>query len=289
MTMRSGCRKSWTAWPSRRNSGFDATVTCSRGVPASASTRCTNRVEPTGTVDLLTTIAFGASTGAISRATLLDEAEVGRAVGALRRLHAQEHDLGARGPRSRRRRRTSAASRRGPPRSSAGRPSSRIGTSPLRRRVDPLGVDVGADDLVAEMGEAGRRGEADVAGADDRDAHREQLASDGRASEDIGRDVRGAAPSSPPPGPSRPGWPAGRSWSWRRTGGRARRPGRVGGRGRRCGGRASRRRPSDRWKSLAEHDDDVGAARGASRARRACPRRRGTRAPGCALASAPGP
>ncbi len=67
--MRSGLRKSRTACPSRRNSGFDATVTPSARAPASDRTRCTKRVEPTGTVDLLTTTVFGARTGAISRAT----------------------------------------------------------------------------------------------------------------------------------------------------------------------------------------------------------------------------
>ena len=49
-TMRSGFRKSCTAEPSRRNSGFDTTLTSGR-----SSTRSTTRAEPTGTVDLLTT------------------------------------------------------------------------------------------------------------------------------------------------------------------------------------------------------------------------------------------
>ena len=39
----------------------------------------------------------------------------------------------------------------------------------LAQPGDPLGVDVGAHDLVTEMGEAGRGGEPDVAGPDDRD------------------------------------------------------------------------------------------------------------------------
>ncbi len=63
MTTRSGMRKSLTAVPSRRNSGFDTTETSSR-----CSTFSTAIVEPTGTVDLLTTTAPGLSTGAISRA-----------------------------------------------------------------------------------------------------------------------------------------------------------------------------------------------------------------------------
>ena len=42
----------------------------------------------------------------------------------------------------------------------------------LAQAGDPLGVDVGADDVVAEMREAGGRGEPDVARADDGDSHR---------------------------------------------------------------------------------------------------------------------
>ncbi len=42
ITIRSGARKSCTAWPSRRNSGFDATVTLSSDAPDSDRTRCTN-------------------------------------------------------------------------------------------------------------------------------------------------------------------------------------------------------------------------------------------------------
>src|SRR5215218_7954844 len=52
MTTRSGWRKSWTAVPSRRNSGFDTTATSARWSACS-----TTRVEPTGTVDLLITTA----------------------------------------------------------------------------------------------------------------------------------------------------------------------------------------------------------------------------------------
>src|SRR5688500_16407803 len=63
ITMRSGWRKSWMAEPSRRNSGFETTATSLR-----PSARSTTRVDPTGTVDLLTTIASLGSTGPISRA-----------------------------------------------------------------------------------------------------------------------------------------------------------------------------------------------------------------------------
>ena len=64
-TMRSGWRKSCTADPSRRNSGFDTTRTSGR-----PSTRSTTLVEPTGTVDLFTTMASGGSAGAIWRAAV---------------------------------------------------------------------------------------------------------------------------------------------------------------------------------------------------------------------------
>ncbi len=63
-TMRSGCRLSGTAVPSRRNSGLDTTVTSWR-----PRTRSTTRVEPTGTVDLLTMIVPGNRWGPISSAT----------------------------------------------------------------------------------------------------------------------------------------------------------------------------------------------------------------------------
>src|SRR3954452_20448921 len=70
ITTRFGSRKSRTDVPSRRNSGVDATSTSSGGAPASASTRRTMRVEPTGIVDLLITTVPGRRTGAISRATV---------------------------------------------------------------------------------------------------------------------------------------------------------------------------------------------------------------------------
>jgi len=62
--VRSGCRLSGTAVPSLRNSGFDTTLTSVR-----PSTRSTTRVEPTGTVDLLTITVPGARWGLISAAT----------------------------------------------------------------------------------------------------------------------------------------------------------------------------------------------------------------------------
>src|SRR5438067_11237364 len=66
MTMRSGCRKSCTAEPSRRNSGLDATITSSR--PNACST---TRVDPTGTVDMFTTTDSAGSTGCTADAASL--------------------------------------------------------------------------------------------------------------------------------------------------------------------------------------------------------------------------
>ena len=65
ITMRSGWRKSWIADPSRRNSGFDTTLTSDR--PSAFSTTF---VDPTGTVDLLITIDSDVSTGAIEVAAV---------------------------------------------------------------------------------------------------------------------------------------------------------------------------------------------------------------------------
>ena len=63
-TMRSGLRLSDTAEPSRRNSGFETTVMSGRPVMPS-----TSELVPTGTVDLLTTIAPRHKAVRISRAT----------------------------------------------------------------------------------------------------------------------------------------------------------------------------------------------------------------------------
>src|SRR5262245_15669357 len=65
ITTRSGLRKSCTAEPSRRNSGFDTTWTSDR-----PRTRSTTLVDPTGTVDLLMTTASGCSASAIDAAAV---------------------------------------------------------------------------------------------------------------------------------------------------------------------------------------------------------------------------
>ena len=133
MTTRFGSRKSRTEVPSRRNSGFDATITSSGGAPASASTRWTMRVEPTGIVDLLITTVPGRSTGAISRATVSTNersAEPSSPCGVGTQRNTNAAAFAAFGApstkRSRRDERPSA--------SSSGSPSSRIGTSPLLSR-----------------------------------------------------------------------------------------------------------------------------------------------------------
>ena len=76
------------AEPSRRNSGFDTTATSLR-----PSARSTTRVEPTGTVDLLTTTASLGQERADLAGGVLDVGQVGRAVGALRRGHAEVGEL----------------------------------------------------------------------------------------------------------------------------------------------------------------------------------------------------
>lgn len=63
ITTRSGFKKSCTAEPSRRNSGFETTNTSSR-----CKARSTTRVDPTGTVDLLITTASDWRWGPISAA-----------------------------------------------------------------------------------------------------------------------------------------------------------------------------------------------------------------------------
>ena len=95
----------------------------------------------------------------------LDVPEVGPAVGALGRRHAQEHDVGV--------------GRRGRGADLEPQPSGRealgddVGQALLDDRDlaaaqprDAVLVDVGAHDVVAEMGQAGTGGEADVADTD---------------------------------------------------------------------------------------------------------------------------
>jgi hypothetical protein len=64
MTIRSGCKKSFTAVPSRKNSGLDTTDISLRPIMRSTAT-----AEPTGTVDLFTTMEPSLMSGPISVAT----------------------------------------------------------------------------------------------------------------------------------------------------------------------------------------------------------------------------
>ena len=89
-TIRSGFRLSSTAVPSRRNSGFETTLMSGRPITCS-----TMVAEPTGTVDLLTTMAPGTQVRRDLLGRRLDVGQVGRPVGALRRGHAEEHELRA--------------------------------------------------------------------------------------------------------------------------------------------------------------------------------------------------
>ena len=100
----------------------------------------------------------------------LDEREVGGAVGALGGLDAQENDLGGLG------RGRGADDELEPACGEAlldqlGQTELEDGNLALLQARDPLGVDVGAEDVVPEMGEAGRGGEPDVPGPDDGDPH----------------------------------------------------------------------------------------------------------------------
>ena len=119
---------------------------------------------------MFTTIARGVEDRRDLPGDLLDVAEVGRAVVALRCLHAEEHDLGAAGGGGR------ADDEREPLRREAlgderGQAVLEDRDLALAQARDPLGVDVGAHDLVTEVRQARRGREADVAGPDDGDAH----------------------------------------------------------------------------------------------------------------------
>ena len=140
-----------------------------RGAGLGRGSAATSRVEPTGIVDLLTTTVPGAQHRRDLAGDVLD---VRRGRPRRRRPAASART----GTRTRPSRAALAAPttnaqpparealgdqlRAGPPRGSAPRPS---------RAGDPLRVDVGAGDRVAEVGQAGGRGEPDVPRADDRD------------------------------------------------------------------------------------------------------------------------
>ncbi len=125
-------------------------------------------MEPTGIVDLLTTTVPGRSTGAISRATPSTKERSAAPSSRLRRLHAEEDELGV--ARGRRR----ADDEAEPPGAQAlgderGQPLLEDRDLTLREGADAGVVDVGAHDVVPEVREARRGGEPDVPGTDDRD------------------------------------------------------------------------------------------------------------------------
>ncbi|CAO4144681.1 hypothetical protein LPLAFNJD_LOCUS1752 [Methylorubrum aminovorans] len=102
----------------------------------------------------------------------VDVGEVGKAVAAARRgAHRDEHGLGLRhgGSEVCRESEASGADVLGDEGVEAGFVD---GHAALVEGFDLVGILVDADDLVAEIGEAGARDEADIARANDRDAHR---------------------------------------------------------------------------------------------------------------------
>ena len=131
--------------------------------------RCTRRVDPTGIVDLFTTTLPGTEHRRDLAGDRLDEREVGRAVVALGGRDAEEHELGGR-RRGRRADHEAQAAGVEALGDELGEAVLHDRDLALREPVDPVLVDVGADDGVAEVREARAGGEPDVAGADDRDA-----------------------------------------------------------------------------------------------------------------------
>ena len=159
-TTRSGWRLSWTADPSRRNSGLETTVMSARPV-----TRSTRVAVPTGTVDLLTTTAPGTRSGAISSAacsTARRSADPSSAcgVGTHRKTKAAPRTASA----------AEATNRSDPAstpwRTSVASPFSTIGRLAPLEGLEALGVALGAHHPVAEVGQGGRRGQPHVARAD---------------------------------------------------------------------------------------------------------------------------
>jgi hypothetical protein len=129
ITTRSGCRKSCTADPSRRNSGIETTWMSLRPITCSMI-----RVDPTGTVDALTTIVSGARWGPISAATassdLRSEGPSGPSGPDTHRYTNSVSATASADPTLKRSR-----PRPMPSRSSAPSPTSRMGTSPPERRL----------------------------------------------------------------------------------------------------------------------------------------------------------
>ena len=110
---------------------------------------------PTGTVDLLTTIALGLEVRSDLLGRRLDVREIGRPVGALRRLHAEEDELALAGGlrRADDERQATAVHALAHQVLEPGLEDRNLAAVEL---VDALDVDVGARDVVTEMYEASR-------------------------------------------------------------------------------------------------------------------------------------
>ena len=136
--------------------------------PADLSARATASVEPTGIVDLLTTTVPGRSTGSDLPRDTFDDGEVGGAALGLRRLHADEHELGAG------RRLLRADDEAQPPRLQAfederGQALLEDRHLTFRQPAHPRFVEVGADDVMAQVREARRGRDPHVPRTDHRD------------------------------------------------------------------------------------------------------------------------
>ena len=128
MTIRSGWRQSWTAVPSARNSGLDTTWTSSR--PRAVATRA---AVPTGTVDLVITMAPRRRWGPISSATVSTKLRSAwpSAPWGVGRHRKTMSDAATARPLSVRK---ASRPRSSPSRTTAVRPSSTMGTSPAESR-----------------------------------------------------------------------------------------------------------------------------------------------------------
>ena len=166
ITTRSGWRKSCTAVPSRRNSGFDTTWTSSRSQhPFDGEGRADRHrrlVDHDG--------ARLQHRCDLRSGSLLDVAEVGAAVVALRRGDAQEHDVGTVSG-------GFGAEHELEPAGGAGIVDDGLEALfddrdvAVVEEIDLALVDVAAHHVVSEVCEAGARGQADVAGSDDAEAN----------------------------------------------------------------------------------------------------------------------
>ena len=148
--------------PSRKNSGLETTRMSER--PMTCSTKV---AEPTGTVDLLTTMAPVLEQGRHLLGRRLDVGEVGRAVVALGGGHAQEDELGPGDGLGGRGGEVQMAGG-DPSATSSSRPDLDDGHPAAAQRGEARRVALGQHHPMAEVGQRGRGGEADVAGADHR-------------------------------------------------------------------------------------------------------------------------